>query len=101
MELVARADVEFGEHLVQVVLDGAAADEQPGADLGVGQPVAGEPRDLGLLDRQLVAGLDAALAAVSPVAASSRRARSANASAPIVVSISWAVRSGWRASLSV
>ena len=46
VELVARADVELGEDLAQVVLDRARADEQPGADLGVGEAVAGEPRDL-------------------------------------------------------
>ena len=39
-------DVELGEHLVQVVLDGPRADEQPGADLRVREPVAGEPGDL-------------------------------------------------------
>jgi hypothetical protein len=32
-----------------VVFDGARADEQPRADLGVGQAVACESRDLGLL----------------------------------------------------
>ena len=51
----ARADVELGEHLVQVVLDGARADEQPRADLRVREPVAREPRDLGLLRGQLAA----------------------------------------------
>src|SRR4029078_11322717 len=49
VKLVARADVELGEDLSQVVLDGAAADEQPRADLGVREAVAGEPGDLGLL----------------------------------------------------
>ena len=37
-ELPAGADVELGEHLAQVVLDGARADEQPGADLRVRGP---------------------------------------------------------------
>jgi hypothetical protein len=41
-QLVARADLELDEHLAQVVLDGARADEQPGADLLVREPVAGE-----------------------------------------------------------
>ena len=62
LELAARADVELGEHLVQVVLDGARADEQPRADLRVREPVAREPRDLRLLRGQLAARLDAALA---------------------------------------
>jgi hypothetical protein len=33
--LAARADAELGEYVLQVVLDSAAADEQPRADLGV------------------------------------------------------------------
>src|SRR5947208_11443677 len=62
VELAARADVELGEDLAQVVLDRARTDEQPGADLGVRESVAGEPGDLGLLGGQLVPGLDGALA---------------------------------------
>src|SRR6266571_2913754 len=54
LELQAGADLELGEYLAQVVLDGARADEQPGADLRVRQPVAGQPRDLGLLRGQLL-----------------------------------------------
>ena len=50
----AVADVELAEHLAQVVLDGARADEQLRADLRVGVPVARQPRDLELLRRQLV-----------------------------------------------
>jgi hypothetical protein len=30
-------DAELAEHLAQVVLDGAGADEQPGGDLAVGR----------------------------------------------------------------
>jgi hypothetical protein len=45
-----------------VVLDGAWADEQPCADLGVGGAVAGEPGDLGLSQGELVAGLGGAFA---------------------------------------
>src|SRR4051794_35449831 len=37
VELFAGTDVELGEDLAQVVLDRAWADEQPGADLGVGE----------------------------------------------------------------
>src|SRR3954447_17562581 len=45
-ELVARDDVELGEHLAQVVGDGVLADEQPLADRGVRKAVAGESPDL-------------------------------------------------------
>ena len=57
MELAAGADFELGEHLAHVVLDRARADEQPRADLGVGEPLVGQPRDLGLLGGQRFAGL--------------------------------------------
>jgi ferredoxin-NADP reductase len=43
VELAARGDAELGEDLAQVVLDGACADEQPGADLGLRLPGAGQP----------------------------------------------------------
>ena len=49
MELAARADAELREHVLQVPLDGARADEQLGADLGVRAPVARQTRDLRLL----------------------------------------------------
>src|SRR5579859_3184828 len=62
VELATRADAELGEHLAQVVLDRARADKQPGADLRVGQPVPGQPRNLGLLRGQLRGGLDGRLA---------------------------------------
>src|SRR3954471_23890347 len=61
-KLAARADVELGEHLAQVIRDGVLADEQPRADLGVREALGGEPRDLGLLRGQIAAGLDGALA---------------------------------------
>jgi hypothetical protein len=35
VELLARVNVAVAEHPVQVVFDGARADELPGADLGV------------------------------------------------------------------
>jgi hypothetical protein len=41
---------------------GAGGRPQPGADLGVGQAVAGQPGYLGLLGGQLIGGLDGALA---------------------------------------
>src|SRR3984893_1028162 len=62
MQLHARVDAELREDLAQVVLDGAGADEKPGADLGVGQALAGELGDLGLLRRELAAGVDGSLA---------------------------------------
>ena len=43
-------------------LDRARAEEEPAADLGVREPVAGEPGDLPLLGRQLVARLGRPLA---------------------------------------
>src|SRR5215469_11019731 len=39
IELAARVDAKLGEDLAQVVVDRARADEQPGADLRVGQAV--------------------------------------------------------------
>src|SRR5580704_4359348 len=52
IELAAGADAELGKDAPEVVLGGAGADEQPGADLGVGQPVPRQPGDLGLLGGQ-------------------------------------------------
>src|SRR3954454_10357864 len=51
-KLPAAADVELAEDLAQVVLDRPRADEQLGADLRVGAPLAGQSRDLELLGRQ-------------------------------------------------
>ena len=48
-EFFAGADVEFREHFAQVVLDGARANEQLGADLRVRLPVCGKSSDLRLL----------------------------------------------------
>src|SRR5215208_7008200 len=58
----ARADLELGEHLLEVPLDGTGAEEQPGADLRIGETAAREAGDLLLLRRELVARLDSALA---------------------------------------
>src|SRR5262245_33303698 len=54
-KLSAVVDVELAEHLAQVVLDRARAEEELGADLRVGVPVAHQPCDLDLLGRQGVA----------------------------------------------
>src|SRR6266568_4768778 len=48
VELVAGADVELGEDLVQVVFDRARAHEEVGSDRRVGQAIAGQPGDLDL-----------------------------------------------------
>src|SRR5262249_19154781 len=56
-ELVARADVELGEDLAQVVLHRAGADEQLCADLRVGQTLFGEPSDVCFLGREHGAGV--------------------------------------------
>ena len=52
MELPAGADAKLGEHLAQVVLNGAGADEQAGTNLRARQTLSGQPRDLGLLGSQ-------------------------------------------------
>jgi hypothetical protein len=56
VQFPARGDAELGEDLAQVVLDGVGTDEQPGADLRVGQTIVGQPRDLAFLGGQLLAG---------------------------------------------
>jgi hypothetical protein len=71
-----------------VPFDRATADEQPGADLRVGVPVAGKPGDLRFLAVSSSRAVTVRLRAVSPVAWSSRRARSANPSAVIATSMS-------------
>jgi hypothetical protein len=48
-ELVARSDVELGEHFVQVVLHGPRADEQLSTDLGVREAIASQSRYLRFL----------------------------------------------------
>ena len=61
-QLAARGDAELGEDLAQVVLDRPRGQEQPSADLRVGQAVPGQARDEGLLRRQRGEGLVATLA---------------------------------------
>src|SRR5436190_18735570 len=56
-QLHAGADAELREHLVQVPLDRARAEEELRADLLICLPVRGEPRDLLLLRRELAACL--------------------------------------------
>jgi hypothetical protein len=66
VELLARADLELGEDLAQVPLDGARAYEQLGADLLVRQPVAGEPSDLRFLRGEISPRIGPPLAHVLP-----------------------------------
>src|SRR4051794_36214417 len=53
-ELAARRDSELGEHVAQVVIDGAPAEEEPGSDLPVGRALGNEAGDLHLLRRQTI-----------------------------------------------
>src|SRR3954453_7609872 len=62
VELTARTDAELGEHVAQVPLNGAGADEQLRADLGIRAPIARQAGDLRLLRGELVAGLHRTLA---------------------------------------
>jgi hypothetical protein len=54
---VAAGDPELGIGPVQVRADGAQGEEEPVADLAVGQAVAGQPDDLALLGGQLPEGI--------------------------------------------
>ena len=79
-KLLPGADVELREHLAQVVLDGPRADEQLRADLRVGAARRAASRAICAscaVSSSRVSALR--LRTVSPVASSSRRARSANA----------------------
>src|SRR5204863_8123767 len=99
MELPAGADAKLGEHLAQVVLNGAGADEQAGTNLRVRQTLSGQPRDRATWASWAVSGSLAGpggvragwavrLRTVSPVASSSRRPPAAHAAIPIAPSIS-------------
>jgi hypothetical protein len=61
-EFVSRRDPQLGEHLSEVICDGPSADEQPRADLGVGESVSGHAGDLDLLRGELIPRFDRALA---------------------------------------
>src|SRR5262249_677114 len=62
LQLPARADAQLGENLAQVPFDGARGQEQLRADLRVSAAVSGQPGDLLLLRRELLAGLSGASA---------------------------------------
>jgi hypothetical protein len=97
-ELSSGADAELGEDLAQMPLHGARAEEEPGADLGVGEPVAGQLGDLALLRGQIVARLDSSLA--DPLARRLQLSEGALGERlhPDRVNWSWAARSWARAS---
>src|SRR3954467_9132164 len=61
-KLLARADTELGEDVMQMPLDRANTDEKLRSDLRIRQDVPRETGDLLLLRSQLAARLDAALA---------------------------------------
>src|SRR5262249_35780051 len=65
-ELPAGADAELGEHLAQMPLDRARAQEQLRADLGIGLSIPGPPGDLPLLRGELVRYVRRALADALP-----------------------------------
>src|SRR4051794_33374252 len=63
-QLLARADAELREHLAQVVLDRARADEQLGPDFGIGQPARRQSGDLRFLRGEQGEGVGAVSAGV-------------------------------------
>ena len=80
-----------------MVVDGGRAQEQLRGDVPVAVSLAGQPGDLRLLRRELLGGLGGPLAGSLAGGQQLDRARSANASAPIAVNISCAMRSCSRA----
>ena len=81
------------EDLAQVPLHRAGADVELRADLGVRRPSAASRAICASWAVSSSRASSVRLRTVSPVASSSRRARSANAYVPIAVNISYAVRS--------
>ena len=63
-QLRSRLHADLAKDLVQVILDSARRDEQLGCNLVVGRALGDQLRDLRLLWRQLVAGLNRARASV-------------------------------------
>src|SRR5260370_35085266 len=61
-ELYPAGDAGLPEHLTRVILDGAGAEEQPRADLPVGQVLGDQPGDLLLLRGEYRLGLGPARA---------------------------------------
>ena len=61
-EFLSRLDLELCEHLAQVVLDRAGAQEEATGDFAIREPFAGEVSDLRLLWREVAACLDPSFA---------------------------------------
>jgi hypothetical protein len=61
-EFLSRLDLELCEHLAQVVLDCAGAQEEATGDFAIREPFAGEVGDLRLLWREVAACLDLSFA---------------------------------------
>src|SRR5271168_5442575 len=72
-KLVTGANIELGEHFVQVIFDRPRAHEQLGSDFRVGQAVAGKPGDLGLPGGELGVRIGGAFA--YPLAGGAQLAR--------------------------
>ena len=81
-ELRARLDAELAEHLVEVVLDSARADEQSSCDLSVRLPLGGKARDLRLLRGELVERVHGPFAGALACRQQLAFGAAANASAP-------------------
>ena len=62
IELFAGGDTEFFEDPSHVPFDGPRADEESVGDLGIGEPSADEPGDLGFLGGEEVGGSGGAFA---------------------------------------
>ena len=90
-------DVQLREHVAEVVLDRARADEQPRTDLGIREPVAGELCDLQLWSGELIARLRVRARMSRPWPAA-RDGHAPQTLGPIEANISWAVRNCSRAS---
>src|ERR1700739_2156990 len=61
-QLPPGADAQLGEHLAQVPFDRTGADEKLGGDLRIRPALARQPRNERLLLRELLDGVDTALA---------------------------------------
>jgi hypothetical protein len=85
VQFAARTDAELDKYLPQVPFDRARGQEQLGADLRVGAAVARQRAICSSCGVSWSRVSPLRLRTVSPVAVSSRRARSANASIPIEV----------------
>ena len=100
VQLGARRDLEDREDRVEVGADGARRQEQPLADLAVGQAGRRQPRDPLLLRGQLAEEVRARSACLMPDARSSIMVRSSEGAAPSRSNSSRAASSMVRASIT-